>query len=199
MQVTVDVDKLRTEIQDKYADVALTPEKGFHFHTGYRLTEILSYPQENIKSLPESVVESFAGVGNPWNIGPTEQGWTVVDIGSGAGLDTFIAAEKVGPAGRVIGIDMTDAMLEKARSNARLLGLSHVEFRNGLAEALPVDDASVDLVISNGVLNLVPDKDLAYQEIFRILRPGGRVHIADVVIQKPLADEDRADIDLWTG
>ncbi len=199
MQVVVDVDKLRSEIQGEYAGVALTPEKGFHFHTGYRLTEMLEYSKEMIERLPESAVESFVGVGNPWALGPVEQGWTVVDIGSGAGLDTLIAAEKVGPAGHVIGIDMTDEMLEKARTNADVLGSDHVEFRKGLAESLPVEDASVGLVISNGVLNLVPDKDLAYREIFRILRPGGRVYIADVVIQKPLEEEDKADIDLWTG
>ncbi len=199
MRVAVDVDRLRSEIQEKYADVAVTPEKGFHFHTGYRLIEVLDYPKDMIKRLPEPIVESFAGVGNLWAIGPVEQGWTVVDIGSGAGLDTLIAAEKVGSTGRVIGVDMTDEMLEKARSNAQLLGLRQVEFRKGLAEALPVEDASVDLVISNGVLNLVPDKDLAYQEIFRILRPGGHAYIADVVIQKPLEEADREDIDLWTG
>ena len=142
---------------------------------------MLGYPEEIINRLPKSAVESFAGVGNPWAAGPVDQGWTVVDIGSGAGLD------------------MTDAMLEKARQNAEMLGFHHVEFRKGMAEALPIEDASVDLVISNGVLNLVPDKDLAYQEVFRIVRPGGRVYIADVVIQKQLAGEDRVGIDLWTG
>lgn len=199
MQVTIDVQQLRSEVQEKYTNVAQSPDGGFHFHTGYHLTEMLGYPEEIITRLPKSAVESFAGVGNPWAAGPVEQGWTVVDIGSGAGLDTLIAADKVGPAGHVIGVDMTDAMLEKARQNAEMLGFHHVEFRKGLAEALPIEDASVDLVISNGVLNLVPDKDLAYQEAFRILRPGGRAYIGDVVIQKPLADEDRTDIDLWTG
>ena len=199
MQVTVDVEKLRCDIQEKYAEVAVTPDKGFHFHTGYRLTEMLDYPSDIIGRLPASAVESFAGVGNPWALGPVEEGWTVVDIGSGAGLDTLIAGAKVGAAGHVIGVDMTVEMLEKARANAKGLGYDHVEFREGLAEALPVDDASVDLVISNGVINLVPDKSQAYQEVFRVLRPGGRAYIADVVIHKPLDEEDRADISLWTG
>lgn len=199
MQVSVDVDQLRSDIKEKYAEVAETPEKGFHFHTGYRLTEMLDYPSDIIGRLPASAVESFAGVGNPWALGPVEKGWTVVDIGSGAGLDTLIAGEKVSATGHVIGVDMTAEMLEKARANANTLGYGHVEFREGLAEALPVDDASVDLVISNGVINLVPDKSLAYQEVFRILRPGGRAYIADVVIHKPMDEEDRKDISLWTG
>jgi SAM-dependent methyltransferase len=199
MQVNVDVDQLRSEIQEKYAEVAETPEKGFHFHTGYRLTEILDYPSEFINQLPASAVESFAGVGNPWTLGPVEEGWTVVDIGSGAGLDTLIAGGKVGAAGHVIGVDMTVEMLEKARANADQLGYGHVEFREGLAETLSVDDASVDLVISNGVINLVPDKSLAYQEVFRVLRPGGRAYIADVIVHKPVEEEDKKDISLWTG
>ncbi len=198
-QITVDIERLRCEVQQKYAEVAKTPDKGFHFHTGYRLTEMLDYPSDIINRLPASAVESFAGVGNPGALGPVKEGWTGVDVGSGAGLDTLIAGDKVGTAGHAIGVDMTDEMLDKARTNAKRLGYNHVEFRKGLAEALPVEDASVDLVISNGVINLVPDKSRAYQEIFRILRLGGRAYIADVVIQKPLAEEDRQDIGLWTG
>lgn len=199
MKITVDVERLRSEVQEKYAEVAETPGKGFHFHTGYRLAEMLEYPSDIVGRLPAVAVESFAGVGNPWSMGPVEEGWTVVDIGSGAGLDTLIAGAKVGPTGHVIGVDMTDEMLNKARSNAGLLGYGHVEFHKGLAEELPVEDGSVDLVISNGVINLVPDKSKTYQEIFRVLRPGGRVYIADVVIHKPLDEEDRKDVDLWTG
>ena len=196
MEVTIDVERLRSEVQEKYAEVADTPDKGFHFHTGYRLTEMLEYPSDIVGQLPAAAVESFAGVGNPWALRPVQEGWTVVDVGSGAGLDTRIAGVKVGATGHVIGVDMTDKMLDKARTNATRLGYNHIEFRKGLAEALPVEDASADLVISNGVLNLVPDKSRAYQEVFRVLRPGGRAYIADVVIKKPLDEADRQDIDL---
>ncbi len=197
--VRIDVDQLRGEIKRKYRDVATTPEQGFHFHTGRPLAAMLAYPMEEIAALPDVIVESFAGVNNPFSMGELHPGETVVDIGSGAGFDAILAARMVGPGGRVVGIDMTPEMREKAASSARLLGLSNLEFRDGLAEALPLGDASADVVISNGVINLCPDKVAVYQEIFRVLKPGGRVQIADVVVQKPVPQDAREDIDLWTG
>ncbi len=195
----LDVTKLREEVQAKYTDVAQHPEKGFHFHTGRKLAVILDYPAHTLHGMPEGVVESFAGVGNPFEFGPLPKGATVVDIGSGCGFDSLIAAGMVGDQGRVIGVDMTDAMLRKARGNARLMGVTNAEFRKGLAEELPVDTASVDVVISNGVINLCPDKDRVYREIWRVLKPGGVVQIADVVTQKPVPEDAQADINLWTG
>lgn len=170
-------------------------------HSHYRKLghSVLDYPAHILHEMPEEVVESFAGVGNPFEFGPLPKGATVVDIGSGCGFDTLIAAGMVGDEGRVIGVDMTDAMLRKARANARLLGATNAEFRKGLAEELPVDSASVDVVISNGVINLCPDKDRVYHEVWRVLKPGGVVQIADVVTQKPVPEDAQADINLWTG
>jgi SAM-dependent methyltransferase len=195
----VDVDRLRAEIRLKYREVATTPERGFHFHTGRPLAAMLDYPLDVVDALPAGVVESFAGVNNPFSMGDLRPGETVLDVGSGAGFDAILAARMVGPTGRVIGVDMTPEMRAKAAANARLVGLTNVEFREGLAEALPVDDASVDVVISNGVLNLCPDKLAAYRELFRVLKPGGRLQIADVVVQKAVPSTAVVDIDLWTG
>ncbi|MCX7161134.1 MAG: methyltransferase domain-containing protein [Proteobacteria bacterium] len=197
--VKIDVARLRSEVQAKYTEVATTPEKGFHFHTGRRLARMLAYPESVVTNLPDVVVESFAGVGNPFSIGDLPAGATVLDVGSGSGFDALIAAQLVGPHGRVIGVDMTLAMLEKARANARLVGLTNVEFREGLAEELPAPDNSVDVVISNGVINLCPDKLRVYREIYRVLKPGGRIQIADVVVQKPVPEDAKEDVDLWTG
>jgi arsenite methyltransferase len=195
----VDVDRLRLEVQLKYRDVATNPEKGFHFHVGRSLAQMLDYPMEVVDTLPPRVVESFAGVNNPFTMGELLPGESVVDIGSGAGFDSLLAARMVGPEGHVTGVDMTPEMREKARANAALLALTNVEYVDGLAEKLPLPDASCDVVISNGVINLCPDKPAVYREIFRVLKPGGRVQIADVVIQKPLPDDAVSDIDLWTG
>jgi arsenite methyltransferase len=195
----VDVERLRAEVKLKYREVASDPTKGFHFHTGRPLARMLDYPMEVVDALPDRVVESFAGVNNPFSMGGLQAGQTVVDIGSGAGFDSILAAQMVGRSGKVIGVDMTPEMREKAGSNAALLGLDNVEFRDGLAENLPVQDSSVDVVISNGVINLCPDKLRVYREIHRVLRPGGKIQIADVVVQKPLPDDAVADIDLWTG
>ena len=195
----VDVDRLRAEIRLKYREVATTPERGFHFHTGRPLAAMLDYPLDVVDALPAGVVESFAGVNNPFSMGDLRPGETVLDVGSGAGFDAILAARMVGPTGRVIGVDMTPEMRAKAAANARLVGLTNVEFREGLAEALPVDDASVDVVISNGVLNLCPDKLAAYRELFRVLKPGGRLQIADVVVQKAVPSTAVVDIDLWTS
>ena len=195
----VDVDRLRTEVKLKYRDVALVPTKGFHFHVGRPLAGMLDYPMAVVDALPDQVVESFAGVNNPFSMGELKPGEKVLDIGSGAGFDSILAAQMVGPEGRVTGVDMAPEMRTKARSNSALVGLRNTEFIDGLAESLPLGDSSVDVVISNGVINLCPDKLAVYREIHRVLRAGGRLQIADVVVQKPLPDDAVADIDLWTG
>ena len=195
----VDVERLRAEVKLKYRDVATDPGKGFHFHVGRPLAEMLDYPMAVVDSLPARVVESFAGVNNPFSMGELRPRERVLDIGSGAGFDAILAAQMVGPEGRVTGVDMTTEMREKARANASLVGLENVSFVDGLAERLPLADGNVDVVISNGVINLCPDKLAVYREIYRVLVPGGRLQIADVVVQKPLPDDAVADIDLWTG
>jgi SAM-dependent methyltransferase len=197
--VKLDVQQLREAIQAEYAEVAADPQKGFHFHTGRPLARLLGYPARDTDPLPEAVIESFAGVGNPFVFGALQPGETVVDVGSGAGFDALLAARQVGPTGRVIGIDMTPAMLEKARANAALLGLGNVEFRQGYSEALPVDDASAEVVISNGVINLSLDKQAVFHEIARVLKPGGRIQIADIVVQQAVPATAKEQIDLWTG
>jgi len=173
LQLNLDVARLRQEIQAKYLDVALHPDKGFHFHTGRPLARILGYPDAWVDLLPPGTVESFAGVGNPFSLEMLPQGATVVDLGSGAG--------------------------SKARAGAQALSLTNVEFKKGLAEELPLPDAFADVVISNGVLNLVPNKERAYREVYRILKPGGVLQIADVVVQKEVPQDAKEDIDLWTG
>ena len=195
----VDVDRLRAEVRLKYSEVASDPAKGFHFHVGRRLAEMLDYPMAKVDLLPPRVVESFAGVNNPFSMGRLNAGERVVDIGSGAGFDSILAGQMVGPHGEVTGVDMTPEMRDKARSNAELVGIGNVKFVDGLAERLPLADRSVDVVISNGVINLCPDKLGVYREVFRVLKPGGRLQIADVVVQKPLPEDAVADIDLWTG
>jgi len=193
----VDVEELRCLISDKYTEVAKTPEKGFHFHTGKPLAMMLGYPEETVDALPSGTVESFAGTGNPFSMGDMHSGETVLDVGCGAGFDTIIAARQIGLSGRVISVDMTPAMLEKAQAGARQAGAGNIDFRNGLAEALPVEDESVDVVISNGVINLCPDKMAAMQEIYRTLKPGGRIQIGDIVVHKEVPEDAKSDIDLW--
>ena len=196
---TLDLSLLRAAIQEEYTDVAACPVKGFHFHVGRPLAARLGYPFERVAALPDPVVESFAGVGNPFSWGDLAPGETAVDLGSGAGFDAVLAARMVGAAGRVIGVDMTPAMLTKARANAALLGLANLEFREGLLEALPVADDAADVVISNGVINLCPDKSIALAEAQRVLKPGGRLQIADIVVARAVPEDAKADIDLWTG
>jgi arsenite methyltransferase len=195
----LDVDVLRTAIQEEYAEVAACPMKGFHFHTGRFLADRLGYPAERVDALPDAVVESFAGVGNPFSWGNLQPGETVVDLGCGAGFDTVLAAQMVGAEGRVIGVDMTPAMLNKARGNAEMLGLSNVDLREGFLEELPVADATADVVISNGVINLCPDKATVLAEAFRVLKPGGRLQIADIIVAKAVPEGAKEDIALWTG
>jgi len=195
----VDIESLRAAIRAEYATVAEHPGQGFHFHTGARLAAILGYPEKWIATLPPSAVESMAGTGNPFALGELQPGERVVDCGSGAGADSLIAARIVGPSGWVIGVDMTPEMLAKARRNAELAGLRNVEFREGVLEALPAPDGWADVVISNGVLNLVPDKTVAVAEFFRVLRPGGRIQLADIVLDRPVPGDSKSDVSLWTG
>lgn len=197
--VEVDYDQLRSQIQDKYQEVATRPEGEYHFFTGRRATRQVGYAPHLVDGLPDEVVDAFAGVANPFHWGLPRPGEFVVDVGSGAGLDSVIAARAVGEGGRVVGVDMTHDMLERARRSARVTGADNLEFRQGYAEDLPFEDDSVDVVISNGVLNLVPDKEAAYAEIFRILKPGGRFQIADIMVEKEISEGARRDIDLWTG
>jgi len=193
----VDAEELRCLISDKYTEVAKTPEKGFHFHTGKPLAMMLRYSEQTVDALPSGTVESVAAPGHPLSMGNLHRGETVLDVGCGAGFDTLIAAHQVGTSGRVISVDMTPAMLAKARAGAREVGLGNIDFREGLAEALPVGDASVDVVISNGVINLCPDKMAAMQEIYRVLKPAGRIQIGDIVVHKEVPEDAKSDIDLW--
>jgi arsenite methyltransferase len=198
-QPALDLGSLREAIREEYAAVASNPEKGFHFHTGRPLAHMLEYADEWLEGIPESSIESFAGTGNPFSLGEIRPGERVVDVGCGAGIDSLIAAKKVGPDGRVIGVDMTPSMLKKARFAAHEAELNNVEFRVGYAESLPIDECWADVVISNGVLNLMPDKDTALQEMSRVLKPGGRLQIGDILVQKTVPESAKRKIDLWTG
>ena len=195
----VDPDALREQVRDKYREVAVDPHRTFHFHTGRPLAARLGYEQQAVDSLPDRAVESFAGVGNPFSLRRLQPGERVVDVGSGAGFDSFIAAGQVGDAGYVVGVDMTPEMLKKSRDTADALGFNHVEFREGLAEKLPVEDDWADAVISNGVINLCADKRAVFEEILRVLRPGGWLQFADIANGRPVPLEALRDIDLWTG
>jgi SAM-dependent methyltransferase len=195
----LDVEVLREAIQEEYAEVAANPQKGFHFHTGRPLARMLEYADEWLEGIPESSIECFAGTGNPFSLGEILPGERVVDVGCGAGIDSLIAAKKVGPDGRVIGVDMTPSMLQKARQAAKETGLANVEFREGYAEELPIADGWADAVISNGVLNLMPDKAAALEEMARVLKSGGRLQIGDILVQKAVPESAKRKIDLWTG
>ena len=199
MRVAPQTEVLRKEVQLRYTEVAKNPDQTFHFHHGRPMAEILGYTMDQVDAMPAQAVESFAGVGNPFSLGSIHPGETVLDVGSGAGFDSFIAGQAVGPAGKVIGVDMTEAMLDKARDIARQMGMGQVEFRQGFAEELPVPDGSVDVAISNGVINLCPDKYKAFDEIFRTLKPGGRLYLSDIVVHKPVPDAAKANVDLWTA
>jgi SAM-dependent methyltransferase len=198
VDVDIDVEVLKREIKKTYASVSEQPEQDFIFPTGRAWAEALDYPDE-LARVPESAVESFAGVANPWTLGRLNEGERVLDLGSGAGTDSLIAAQMVGGRGHVTGIDMTPAMLAQARAAAAKMGLSNVEFVEGEAEQLPFADESFDVVISNGVIDLIPDKDAVFSELHRVLVAGGRMQIADVTIQNPVSEEGRRNIDLWTG
>jgi arsenite methyltransferase len=190
---------LREAIKKEYEEVAINPKKGYHFHTGREAASRIGYDPELYAGLPEENIASFAGTGNPFSIGAIHPGEVVVDVGSGAGFDSLIAARLVGPQGRVVGIDMTDAMIEKAKSGAEIMDASNVQFRRGLADNLPLEDGFADILISNGVLNLTPDKNKTLKEWARVLKPGGRMFIGDIVIEKKMSQEALDDISLWTG
>jgi SAM-dependent methyltransferase len=195
----LDTELLKREVKKTYARVsAARPDEDFIFPTGRDWAIDLQYPRELVR-VPDTAAESFAGVANPFALGALAPGEHVLDVGSGAGMDSLVAAQMVAPGGRITGIDMTPEMLEKARTAADEMAADNVEFVPGEAEALPFDDETFDVVISNGVIDLVPDKDAVYGEIFRVLRPGGRIQIADVTIRNPVSEEGRRNIDLWTG
>jgi len=198
-ELLVDPEALREQVRGKYREVAVDPGASFHFHTGRYLARRLGYQDDLVAALPDRAVESFAGVANPFSLRPLAAGEKVVDIGSGGGFDSFIAAGQVGAGGQVVGVDMTGEMLAKSRQTAAALGLAQVEFREGLAEALPVPDGWADVVISNGVINLCADKQTVFAEIHRVLRPGGRLQFADIANGQPVPEGALRDIDLWTG
>ena len=197
--LSLNLAELRIAISEEYTVVALKPEQGFHFHTGRPLAGLLGYADEWLIGIPETSIESFAGTGNPFSLGQIQPGERVVDVGCGAGIDSLIAAKMVKPNGQVIGVDMTPAMLNKAGHAAIQAGLSNVEFRQGYAEALPVPDEWADVIISNGVLNLMPDKAAALQEMARVLKPTGRLQLGDILVQKAVPEDAKNDISLWTG
>jgi len=199
VEIAVDADVLREEVKSKYREVATDPHGTFHFHTGRFLAQRLGYDDDFVNALPDVAVESFAGVANPFALRALAKGERVVDVGSGAGFDSFVAAHQVEPSGRVVGVDMTEEMLAKSRSTAATLGLSHVEFREGLAENLPVEDQWANVVISNGVINLCADKKSIFSEIYRVLRPGGRLQFADIANGRPVPEAAIQNIDLWTA
>jgi len=196
---TVDAVALREEVKDKYRAVAIEPGGTYHFHTGRPLAKRLGYDDAVVDPLPDAAVESFAGVGNPFELRTLETGEKVVDIGSGAGFDSFIAASQVGPGGQVIGIDMTEEMLAKSRATAKAMGANNVEFREGLVEKIPDEEGWADVVISNGVINLCVDKKQTFGEIMRVLRPGGTLQFADIANGKSVPASAMANIDLWTS
>jgi SAM-dependent methyltransferase len=199
LTVSLDLDQLRSAVQEEYAEVAACPTKGYHFHVGRAHARRLGYDPAELDRLPESVTESFAGLGNPFALGRLRPGERVVEVGSGAGMDAIIAAHQVGPTGQVVGVDMTEAMLQKARASASAVGVGNAEFRKGFAEEMPIGDGWADVVISNGVINLCPDKLAAYREVLRVLKPGGRVQIVDTAVQTPVPQDGREDIALWAG
>lgn len=201
MSQTTPVDSavLRDQVREKYREVAVAPNATYHFHTGRMAAARCGYDPAIVDALPDRAVESFAGVANPFALRTPEEGERVVDAGSGAGFDSFVAAQLVGPGGVVVGIDMTTEMLEKSRETAGQLGASNVEFREGLLEAMPVEDGWADVVISNGVFNLCPDKRAVFAEARRVLKPGGHLQFADIANGRPVPPEALRDIDLWTG
>ncbi len=198
-ELPVDPVALREEVKSKYRDVARNPNGEHHFHTGRPLARRLGYDPTLVDSMPDAAVESFAGVANPFSLRALDPGEKVVDAGSGGGFDCFVAAHQVGPQGKVVGVDMLPEMLEKSRTSAKLMGLKQVEFREGLLEQIPVQDGWADVVISNGVINLCADKKQTFSELWRVLRPGGKLQFGDIANGKPVPADALRDIDLWTG
>ncbi len=197
--VDVDTDEVRAAIREEYREVAASPDKGFHFHTGRKLAGICGYRDEWLEGIPETAIESFAGTGNPFAMGELQPGERVVDIGSGAGIDSLIAGKMVGPEGEVMCVDMTPEMLAKARAAATAAAMEHVTFIDGFMESLPAEDGWADVVISNGVFNLSPNKPAVLREMFRVLRPGGRLQLADIMVEREVSTASKQKIELWTG
>jgi SAM-dependent methyltransferase len=195
----LDTEALREAVREEYTLVATDPGRGFHFHTGRPLARLLGYDEAWLAGIPEPTIASFAGTGNPFSLGLPRPGEHVVDVGCGAGIDSLIAARYVVPDGRVVGVDMTPLMLERARASARDAGVKNVAFELGYAEDLPVEDASADVVISNGVMNLFPDKLAGLREMARVLKPGGRLQIGDILVSTPVSEKSKRNIDLWKG
>lgn len=198
-EIPVDPKALREEVKNKYREVANNPHGEYHFHTGRRLAKRLGYDMSMVDTMPDSAVESFAGVANPFSLRTLEPGERVVDAGSGGGFDCFIAAKQVGRTAQVIGVDMLAEMLARSRAAAAEMGLGNLEFREGLIEEMPIDNGWADVVVSNGVINLCADKKRAFQEIWRVLRPGGRLQFADIANGKPVPESALRNIDLWTA
>jgi SAM-dependent methyltransferase len=199
VQTPVDPAALRDEVKSKYREVATNPHGSYHFHTGRRLARRLGYDDAVVDAMPDSAVESFAGVANPFALRALQRAEKVVDAGSGAGFDCFVAAQQVGPGGRVAGVDMLPEMLDRSRTAAAQMQLRHVEFREGLIEDMPIEDGWADVVVSNGVINLCADKRRAFEEIWRVLRPGGWLQFADIANGKPVPEAAVSNIDLWTA
>jgi arsenite methyltransferase len=198
--VDLDTRLLRSEVSKVYSRLAADPGGDFHFHRGPEYAAgFLGYDPGELAQLPPECTASFAGIANPHSIGPILPGETVLDIGCGAGMDLLLAARQAGPEGRAIGVDMTEAMRDQARRSAAAAGLTNVEVHVAEATNLPIPDSTVDVVISNGVLNLVPEKEKAFTEIWRVLRPGGRLQLGDIVLDAEMGEDARRNIDLWTG
>ena len=193
------LETLRCEIKREYAEVATNPTKGFHFHTGRTLAALLGYDDELLEGIPEECIARLTGTGNPFALGPLNAGETVVELGCGAGMDTLIASRMVGSKGRVVSIDMTPQMLDQARDAATKLGATNIDFHLGYIESIPLPDGTADVIISNGVINLAPDKEQVFREMHRVLKPGGRLQIGDIVVQKAVPDSAKRNIDLWAG
>ena len=198
-KINLNEEALRDQVKEKYREVALQPDGEFHFHTGRLLASKLGYDGYGIDQLPDTAVESFAGVANPFSLRDLKRGEKIVDAGSGAGFDAFVAASLVGDNGQVIGIDMTDEMLDKAHRTTGEMNLANVEFRKGLLEKMPVEDGWADAVISNGVINLCSDKLGVFREVLRVLRPGGFFQFADIANSMPIPQAALENIDLWTA
>ena len=198
-ELEVDPVVLREEVKSKYRDVAINPSGEYHFHTGKPLARRLGYDSRLVDLMPDAAVESFAGVANPFSLRSLEQGERVVDAGSGGGFDCFVASHQIGPEGQVIGIDMLPEMLEKSRRTAESMGLKNIEFREGLLEEMPLENGWADVAISNGVINLCADKKRVFSELWRVLRPGGKLQFGDIANGKPVPESAVRNIDLWTA
>jgi len=199
MPTQLNTTELEAKVKDMYRHVAEQPERDYHFELGRPLARRLGYPEDDLNRIPDGAIESFAGVGYFFDLAALERGESVLDLGSGSGMDAFFAAGKVGDPGRVVGVDMTDEQLAKARRLAGVAGLDQVEFVAARIEELPLEDAAFDIVISNGVINLSPEKERVFAEVARVLRPGGRLAVADIVSEKQLTESIVCDASLWAS